>query len=79
MIKSMFAKYAGVCSVSGASINPGDSIRYDTVSRKAWLHEPGDMENPFGVSAGISRVTLDALKYIAPVPFYQQTFSRRSY
>lgn len=79
MIKSMSAKYAGVCSVSGASINPGDSIRYDTVSRKAWLHEPGDMENPYGSSMGVSSVTIEALKYIAPLPFYQQTFSRRGY
>ena len=75
MIKSMSAKYAGVCSVSGASINPGDSIRYDTVSRKAWIHEPGDMENPFG----ISKATVAALRYISPLPFYQQSFSRRSY
>lgn len=76
MIKTMFAKFPGTCSVSGTSINPGDSIKYDTVTRKVWLHEPGDMSNPFG---GISRVTMGALKYIAPLPFYQQTFSRRSY
>lgn len=63
MIKTMNAKYAGKCSVSGASINVGDSVKYDSVSRKVWLHEPGDMSNPYG---GISQVTLQAYKYVAP-------------
>lgn len=41
-IKSMRAKYPGRCSVSGARINPGDDIKFDTVTRRAWLEEPGD-------------------------------------
>jgi hypothetical protein len=42
MHKTMLAKYPGKCAISGARINPGDDIVYDTVSRKAWLNEPGD-------------------------------------
>jgi hypothetical protein len=41
-IKSMRAKYPGHCSRSGARINPGDDIKFDTVTRRAWLEEPGD-------------------------------------
>jgi hypothetical protein len=42
MQKVMIAKYKGRCAVSGAVINPGDEITYDTASKKAWLVEPGD-------------------------------------
>ena len=42
MIKSMRAKYPGRCSQSGARISPGDDIKFDTVTRRAWLEEPGD-------------------------------------
>jgi len=41
-VKTMRAKYPGRCAVSGARINPGDDIQYDTTTRRAWLHEPGD-------------------------------------
>jgi len=41
-IKSMRAKYPGRCAQSGARINPGDDIKFDTVTRRAWLEEPGD-------------------------------------
>ena len=43
MIKTMNARYAGFDSRTGASIRPGDQIQYDTVTRRAWLSEPGDM------------------------------------
>lgn len=33
----MTAKYRGVCSVSGASINPGDRIEWNRKTRKAVL------------------------------------------
>ena len=42
MQKIMRAKYKGRCSITGAPINPGDEITFDTVSRKAWFTEPGD-------------------------------------
>jgi hypothetical protein len=44
MLKTMLAKYPGRCAVSGARINPGDEITFDTVSRKAWFTEPGDCQ-----------------------------------
>ena len=44
MIKTMTAKYAGRDAITGQPIRPGDEIRYDTVTRKAWIYEPGDME-----------------------------------
>ena len=37
MIKTMKAKYKGVCCKTGAPINVGDIVVYDTVSRKVWL------------------------------------------
>jgi hypothetical protein len=42
MQKTMIAKYRGRCAHSGAVINPGDEITFDTVTRKAWFAEPGD-------------------------------------
>jgi hypothetical protein len=42
MQKIMIAKYRGKCAVTGATINPGDEITYCTVTKKAWLTEPGD-------------------------------------
>ena len=42
MQKTMLAKYCGRCAISGAPINPGDEITYDTSTKKAWLVEPGD-------------------------------------
>lgn len=44
MLKTMKAKYAGRCSITKVKINPGDEITYDTISRKAYLVEPGDPE-----------------------------------
>ena len=44
MQKNMIAKYRGVCALSGVPINPGDSIVYDTVAKRAFLSEPGDCE-----------------------------------
>ena len=37
MIKTMKAKYKGVCCKTGAPINVGDIVVYDTVTRKVWL------------------------------------------
>jgi len=47
MQKVMTAKYRGKCSISGAPINPGDQITFDTVTRKAWFTEPGDCQIEF--------------------------------
>jgi hypothetical protein len=44
MQKSMTAKYPGKCSISGARINKGDDIVFDTVTRKTWFSEPGDCQ-----------------------------------
>lgn len=44
MQKSMTAKYQGICAISGARINKGDHIVFDTVTRKTWLTEPGDCQ-----------------------------------
>jgi hypothetical protein len=37
MLKTMTAKFKGVCCKTGAIINVGDIIVYDSVTRKAWL------------------------------------------
>jgi hypothetical protein len=37
MLKTMKAKFKGICCKTGAIINVGDIIVYDSVSRKAWL------------------------------------------
>lgn len=42
MQKVMQAKYPGRCAVSGAAIYPGDTIKFDTSTRKAWLCEHDD-------------------------------------
>ena len=39
----MQARYPGRDAITGHRINPGDEIKYDTVSRRAWIAEPGDM------------------------------------
>lgn len=44
MQKIMKAKYRGRCSITGAAINPGDDIVFDTATRKAWFSEPGDCQ-----------------------------------
>jgi hypothetical protein len=46
MIKTMKAKYPGRDAITGARINPGDEIQFDTVTRRAWIDEPGDMVDP---------------------------------
>jgi hypothetical protein len=45
MIKTMIARYPGRDAITGHQIRPGDEIQYDTATRKAWIHEPGDMES----------------------------------
>lgn len=42
MIKTMLAKYKGICADTGAPINVGDEIQFCTVTRKAWITEHGD-------------------------------------
>jgi hypothetical protein len=37
MLKTMKAKFKGICCKTGAPINVGDIVVYDTVSRKVWL------------------------------------------
>lgn len=42
MIKKMQAKYPGKCSLSGARINPGDFILYNTDTKRAQLEPDAD-------------------------------------
>ena len=44
MQKIMNAKYPGKCAISGARINRGDQITFDTITRKTWFTEPGDCQ-----------------------------------
>lgn len=44
MQKAMTAKFPGKCVISGARINKGDHIVFDTVTRKTWFSEPGDCQ-----------------------------------
>ena len=44
MQKTMLAKYSGTCAISGARINPGDEIVYDTVAKRAFIAETGDCQ-----------------------------------
>ena len=37
MERIMKARYKGICCRTGAPINVGDIVVYDTVSRKVWL------------------------------------------
>ena len=37
MERIMKAKFKGICCKTGATINVGDIIVYDSVTRKAWL------------------------------------------
>ena len=54
MIKTMQARYPGRDAITGARINPGDEIKYDTITRKAWIAEPGDMARPFASSGAVT-------------------------
>jgi len=51
MVKTMAARYPGRDAITGARINPGDEIQFDTITRKAWIAEPGDMTRPFASGA----------------------------
>jgi hypothetical protein len=42
MQKKIIAKYPGKCAHTGAPIYPGDEVMFCTVTRKAWIVEPGD-------------------------------------
>jgi hypothetical protein len=42
MERVMKAKFKGICCKTGATINVGDIIVYDSVSRKAWLTVDND-------------------------------------
>lgn len=55
MLKTMRAKYPGKCSLSGARINPGDFIIYDTNSRTAQL-EPDNDRMTYTASPRVSDV-----------------------
>lgn len=48
MIKTMRAKYPGKCSRSGARINPGDTIIFNTASRTAELQPDADRITFYG-------------------------------
>jgi hypothetical protein len=37
MIKTITARYPGKCARTGAPIKPGDPIKYDTATRRAWI------------------------------------------
>lgn len=42
MLKTMTARFASKCSATGARINRGDTIEYDTVAKTARLLGAGD-------------------------------------
>ena len=44
MLKTMLARYAGICAVSGVRFPIGSDITYCTVTRKAFLVEKGDCQ-----------------------------------
>lgn len=48
MLKTMRAKYPGKCSRSGARINPGDYIIFNTASRTAELEPDADKITFYG-------------------------------
>ena len=48
MIKTMTAKFPGRCSQTGAKINPGDTILYDTATRRARLQPDSDTITFYG-------------------------------
>lgn len=48
MIKTMTAKFPGRCSRSGARINPGDVIIYDTATKRASLQPDSDSITFYG-------------------------------
>ena len=47
-IKTMRAKDPGTCARSGARINPGDYIEFDTITRKAMLQPDSDSITFYG-------------------------------
>jgi hypothetical protein len=47
-IKTMRAKYPGTCARSGARINPGDYIEFNTVTRRAALQPDSDSITFYG-------------------------------
>jgi hypothetical protein len=55
MLKTMRAKYPGKCTRSGARINPGDFIIYNTANKTAEL-EPDADRLTFTTSARVSDV-----------------------
>ena len=65
MIKTMTARYRGRDADTGATINPGDDIRYCTATRRAWLHEPGDCQVDTG--AGDAPATRTRSRYVSDV------------
>jgi hypothetical protein len=42
MVKRMKARFKGVCCRSGALINVGDEIMFNTVTRQAWITVDND-------------------------------------
>jgi hypothetical protein len=63
MRKTMLAKYRGICAHSGARINPGDEITYDTVTKKAYFTEPGDCQ----VGSYLAERTRTGSRYVSDV------------
>ena len=55
MLKTMRAKYPGKCTRSGARINPGDFVIYNTANKTAEL-EPDADRLTFTTSARVSDV-----------------------
>jgi hypothetical protein len=48
MTKTMPARYPGKCSRTGARINPGDTIIYNTATRRAELQPDADTITFYG-------------------------------
>jgi len=77
MQKRMIAKYRGRCSISGATINPGDEITYDTITRKAWFVEPGDFgEETPPVYARVNPNNISHVLRIGSREFYRNKSGR---
>jgi hypothetical protein len=67
MLKTMRAKYRGRCSITGAAINPGDEIMFDTVTRKAWFTEPGDCQVEAAAGPYLAARTRTGSRYVSDV------------
>jgi len=76
MHKVMQAKYPGRCSVSGSPIFPGDTIKFDTSTRKAWLCEHDDMGVYFAQRTATKPGYISHVFNVAGKDYYQNKGGR---